>query len=106
LSGGDPKAAELVIGAGRIAMRQRVAPSARVQFDHRHAEISAEFQHLAARLDDIETRIPARLSSDTKGVLPTTSRPPSVVRSARFSGTRQQACGRIYATLRHDTNLN
>ena len=37
-------------------------------------------------------------SSATKGLSarnpPTTSNPPSVVRSVRFSGTRQQACGR------------
>ena len=46
-----------------------------------------------------ETRMPARSSSATKGLSArkpaTTSRPPSVVRSVRFSGTRQQACGRM-----------
>ena len=52
---------------------------------------------------NIETRIPARASSATKGFSarkpPTTSRPPSVVRSVRFSGTRQQACGRMRSAM-------
>ncbi len=50
-----------------------------------------------------ETRMPARDSSSTKGASrsrpPTTSSPPSVVRSVRFSGTRQQACGRIFSAM-------
>ena len=52
---------------------------------------------------NIETRIPSRVSSSTNGFKalnrPTTSRPPSVVRSVRFSGTRQQACGRILSAI-------
>ena len=52
---------------------------------------------------NIETRMPSRVSSATNGFKalnpPTTSRPPSVVRSVRFSGTRQQACGRILSAM-------
>ena len=50
-----------------------------------------------------ETRIPACLSSRTTGAScarwPTTSSPPSVVRSVRFSGTRQAACGRVFSAM-------
>ena len=44
LRGGDAQAAELVVGAGRIAVRQRVAPGAGVQFDDRRAEVGAGLQ--------------------------------------------------------------
>ena len=51
-----------------------------------------------------ETRMPACLSSCTTGRelarCRTTSRPPSVVRSVRFSGTRQTACGLVLSAMR------
>ena len=46
LGRGDPEAAEFVVGAGGIAVRQRVAPGAGVQFDDRRAEIGARLHAL------------------------------------------------------------
>ena len=50
-----------------------------------------------------ETRMPACLSSCTTGAscarCLTASSPPSVVRSVRFSGTRQTACGCVFSAM-------
>ena len=52
---------------------------------------------------NIETRIPAAFNRPTiprsATSCPTTSRPPSVVTSVRFSGTMQHACGRTASAI-------
>ena len=99
----DAQAAEFVVGALALALRQRVAPGAGVQLDHRRAQRGAGASASTDGSTNIETRMPARVSSATKGFSeswpPMTSRPPSVVRSVRFSGTRQQACGRMRSAM-------
>ena len=82
------------------AIDQRIAPGAGMDLDHRRAERRRRLDLLGIGGD--EQRHPDagraqlrdhRARADRAG--PATSRPPSVVRSSRRSGTRQAACGRV-----------
>ena len=82
---GSPSSARLAVGAG-------------VQLDHLGAEPARPPRSARGSGSmNSDTRMPASFSASTHGAdgsAPrTTSSPPSVVRSSRFSGTRQQACG-------------
>ena len=49
LGGGDPEAAELVVGLGRIAPLPGVAPRPGMELDDRRSQFGAGLQRLAAR---------------------------------------------------------
>ena len=76
----------------------RFGISARVQFDHRRAGFVRGANLRLVRIDEQRLRAtPAsascRHAAFTSSKRPATSRPPSVVTSSRFSGTRQTSCG-------------
>ena len=94
----DPDPFEFARGDVVLAGSQRIAPGAGMKFDHRRADRMRGLDLLAIRGNEQATRgcrPPPRPGPRARRRLrwPTTSSPPSVVRSARRSGTRQAACG-------------
>ena len=87
----------LALGLVRVRLRQRLAIGAGVQLDDRRAECARRLRSGGIGIDEQRDADAGIASSATDGrqqiTLPTTSSPPSVVRSVRFSGTRQAACG-------------
>ena len=103
--------------------RRRIPPPLRICFEQLFARRAARHWHrrrcavppparpasraasscLRSGSMNIETRMPASASAATMGFRranwPTTSMPPSVVRSSRFSGTMQAACGRALSAM-------
>ena len=99
------QALEFVGDPGWVAVDHRLAIGAGVELDHGRAGGAGSLHDLDLRLH--EQRHPDALPASSWMAgrrwtwAPTMSSPPSVVRSSRFSGTRQAACGRMRGDADH-----
>ena len=94
------------LGLGRRPCRRRTAPGTRRRCGSRSPARPAPPRSRSAcgsAAMNSDTRMPAARSAAIRGPSsarwPAASRPPSVVRSARRSGTRQAACGRVRTAI-------
>ena len=75
-----------------------------MQFDHRRADAPATSSLLPVGIDEQRDADAGRAElrhdrRELRCAAPTTSSPPSVVRSSRRSGTMQAACGRCASAI-------